>query len=750
VRHDKKLVFARLLFAALSASGGVALALRDALHGDVLRVETGLVRAAAGGGDDDGDNNGDVDLARDDRGELLSAVFVMAAGAAVPRVELVVVDGGARVAQLRSVGNDVVSGAYALLQLWCERRGLPYGGARPVPSENATNAFDAFRFLLTSEAAGPSERALHAGASARLLDAAQRGTVASTDVLTWLFVQSATRDEAAFDMCLTLVDGDRLTDDAAVVALLHEALGKRIKHAFVRRAGTQVLVAFDAERCFSIVDRGPSTDQEAQAERFRALWGEKAEVRRFRDGSVQLAVTWTDAPRQEVMFACVSHLLALHFGVRCAPSQQSPLAAKAVDQTSAAAWQVFDRFVGELRALPDMPLALVSAQPIAPLMRYAETRGAGLHVWSAPIDVVLRFEASGAWPTEIDAIEAVKQSLLIRIAERLRRTKRYAARACLEFVDVVVDQLPFRLHILQPYQQQLLRERFEKLSADADARDDASLAAEARAVGERLRKMVALGSTLPALSAALLSFARVTPSYSDAVRMFKAWLSAHMLADLLDEFEFGRGVVAELLVVRAFVYAGAHASAPVSAVAAFARTLELLADTTPTDALLVPFHAEPDRGAVHDALRARDESSAALFVYPLGIGKGGGDQLTARVPERVVARRLSLLAKASVGVLPAFDVCVRPSLTEFDHVFRVDKAAVRAVSQRALFDFDPVRQLVQALRERFGLHALFFYDDERRHAICVAWRERRQLRVYATAPLILEMERMAGDLLKKP
>jgi hypothetical protein len=57
-------------------------------------------------------------------------------------------------------------------------------------------------------------------------------------------------------------------------------------------------------------------------------------------------------------------------------------------------------------------------------------------------------------------------------------------------------------------------------------------------------------------------------------------------------------------------------------------------------------------------------------------------QLTARAPDRVVARRLVLLARASLDVLPDFAQALQPSLTDFDYLFRVDKAVARATKAR--------------------------------------------------------------------
>lgn len=746
VRHDKRLVYAVHLRAALRQSAGVGIAVADVTGGaTITRVSSGLSHSDADESEDTARYAVSTDVGA--HGELLVAVLHLSAvSTAIRIVEIAVVDPGTRIAELRTVGHERVARAYALFRAWSEQRGLAYGDARPVPNENASSVLDAFRYLISHAAVGPSERASHATASARILQQLERRQIATTDAMAWLFLTPAQLEVAAFDLCVNVLDAP-LADEVGVVSLLREALGDRVSRVLVRDGGTQVCFLYKQPRCFSIVDRGPTTDRHEEAERFRAIWGERAELRRFKDGAVVLSVTWTGVPRQEVMYECVSYLLALHFNAHCAPSLQSAVPVKAIDDATAAAWPVFDRFVGELRGLTDIPLTLVSAQPIAPLMRYTEVRPSGLHASSPPIHVVLRYEASGSWPQEIDAIEAVKQSFYIRIADLLRRQRRYAARACREFVDVVVDQLPLRLYIMQPHQHQLLRERLAKLTESANATLDASVAAEARALEERVRRLSFLGTLMPTLSSAVVSFARAVTSFPDAVRMFKMWLSAHMLADQLDEYEFGRGIVAELLVVRAFAYAGAYSTVPASGIAGFVRTLQMLAHATPDDAILVPF-GDVTSDSIGDALRERDQSKSALFVMPVGVPRAHTAELTARVPDRVVARRLSLLARASLDVVPDFGRALQVSLSDFDYLFRIDKAAARATKARVMFDFDAVRQLVLALRARFGLHALFFYDDMRRHVIGLAWRQRK-LPTYVTAPLIQQMLVMGGELIKQ-
>ena len=50
----------------------------------------------------------------------------------------------------------------------------------------------------------------------------------------------------------------------------------------------------DTDHAFSIVNMGPPADSPEAAE-FHSFWGEKSELRRFQDGSINEAVVWEEA-----------------------------------------------------------------------------------------------------------------------------------------------------------------------------------------------------------------------------------------------------------------------------------------------------------------------------------------------------------------------------------------------------------------------------------------------------------------------
>jgi len=56
-------------------------------------------------------------------------------------------------------------------------------------------------------------------------------------------------------------------------------------------------ITVNPDTCFRVVDRGPSNEQPAALRDFLALWGSKAELRRFQDGALVHAVVWEQQQR---------------------------------------------------------------------------------------------------------------------------------------------------------------------------------------------------------------------------------------------------------------------------------------------------------------------------------------------------------------------------------------------------------------------------------------------------------------------
>ena len=82
----------------------------------------------------------------------------------------------------------------------------------------------------------------------------------------------------------------------------------------------------------------------------------------------------------------------------------------------------------------------------------------------------------------------------MRVARALNRQHGYETRSCVDHIDVVAEQLPFRLHIVHTHQLVLMRRRILALQKIARDHDDADSAAKARELAHRMRRLDTLVS----------------------------------------------------------------------------------------------------------------------------------------------------------------------------------------------------------------------------------------------------------------
>ncbi|KAJ1679267.1 U3 snoRNP protein, partial [Spiromyces aspiralis] len=126
-------------------------------------------------------------------------------------------------------------------------------------------------------------------------------------------------------------------------------------------------VTLDREHALRLVELGPQPELEKEAaNHFEALWGDKSELRRFRDGSVRLATVWghggdNSEQRSLIIPRMIAYLLRYHFGILAAPevltSSEVALADKGPGSSSPMATSVVDTRLTVLSARLDWFLA---------------------------------------------------------------------------------------------------------------------------------------------------------------------------------------------------------------------------------------------------------------------------------------------------------------------------------------------------------------------------------------------------------
>ncbi|WVF73208.1 hypothetical protein IAT40_008027 [Kwoniella sp. CBS 6097] len=431
------------------------------------------------------------------------------------------------------------------------------------------------------------------------------------------------------------------TDDLAVhsiARILRQGLSDRAALVYVSPtefdSALQIGILLNREHATRVIDIGPSSDpaQADKAEEFRQLWGDKAELRRFKDGSISESVVWELSRPEEATLIpgkIVRHLLNRHFGlsqddVKCISSDedwqkliQVPASARTAVSIAGSeklgfrpTMSAYDELYRLLKDIDsELPLAILNITPASEHLRYSSTfvphpidvnrlPTAPSSINHVPYsEVVVQFESSPKWPDDLAAIQKVKLALSDRLArvieERLSGAK----------VNVVFDQhasevqdhvaleilLPagvaFRLRIYHERERTLLERvvyEDEPVFATSLPRPPRRLAAPA------LDLHVRRFTHLPTHHSSVAPMHHRYPSYSSATRLLKRWLSSHMLSTHIST------EVTELIMAKVYLDPGCM-SAPCSATTGFLRAIDLLANWDwKTEPLIVPIFTLKD------------------------------------------------------------------------------------------------------------------------------------------------------------
>ncbi|KAN0064992.1 U3 snoRNP protein [Thecaphora frezii] len=368
----------------------------------------------------------------------------------------------------------------------------------------------------------------------------------------------------------------------------------------------EIGVVLDPEQAWRMVEHGPRSEDKAAADEFRAFWGERAELRRFKDGRILESVVWptpTIASRWAIPRRILAYALQRHHGIGEAQvsflsdkfdglvEMESSLARRAhVVSVEEKGFQLvqsaFDGLVKELRAIEDLPLSLNSIVGCSPGLRGTSTfvpgplslDGLGSRVPDAasylPVqEVVVTFEGSGRWPSELEAFQAMKAAFCEKMGDALsQRIEGCQCRVVFEArSNPLQDQcaleviLPsgFAFHIRIQHEREtaiadrILSDRFESAALKKKAKAASQLWHRRFVVAPRHHRMVA-------------AVGHKFVSFGGAVRLTKRWLRAQML---------GRHLVSDeaIELVAAAAYLLPDEGAPASSVAGFLRIVRLLA-----------------------------------------------------------------------------------------------------------------------------------------------------------------------------
>lgn len=405
---------------------------------------------------------------------------------------------------------------------------------------------------------------------------------------------------------------------------LRRALGTRIKALYVSSpsSSTQIGLVYQSGEATRLVDHGPSASDEAACAVFRDFWGDKSEMRRFKDGSIVEACVWeasTVLSRFSIPEQIVGYILSHKYGISPGDLSTSSQAFHELVQEPAA-WRqrlyqadpevkgfsavmtAYEELSSTLRGTEDLPLAIKAIAPASELLRYSSTFIPGArktkqyfhlpestsHVDAA--DLVITFEQSGKWPTDLQAVQKVKLAFLVKVSEVLKKSMGAATQCSAVFdpdaspksENVVLEVLlptgfAFRLHVFHEPEMALMGQA---------SFDNPSLTKTLQSY----RKSLMLR---PKHHAAMVSLIHQYTALSGTTRLVKRWIACHLLSPHIG-FE-------QIELICAYVFL--RGNAPASPVHGFAQVLQLLATWSwHADPLLVPaFTASRREGSALDA-----------------------------------------------------------------------------------------------------------------------------------------------------
>ncbi|KAH9949745.1 Nrap protein [Amylocystis lapponica] len=510
---------------------------------------------------------------------------------------------------------------------------------------------------------------------------------------------------------------------ASIISLLRQGLGDRTKAiallhpSSILRPVTQALpsntstvyigLILDTEHAFRLVDHGPpAAEQESAAtEAFRDFWGDKAELRRFKDGRITESVVWDVSSveeRAQIPTQIVRHVLARHCGVSDAAvwtwhvqfdallRVPEPIAALYRTGNAAtgakAALAAFDGLVRAIKSLDEeLPLAVLNVSPITEALRYTSvfspvalptttlaSMPSGAR-YVAPMDLVLEFEKSGRWPDDLRAVQKIKLAFFERLASALMASQKGLRAAVVvgdssgtEIQDaarlelLTADGWAFSAHIWHDREATLLEQAIGQTPHVPKHLRPIVNAQERQAALDALAVYRRRFVHAPRHHRAVAALCHRFSAFAGTVRLAKRWLAAHWLlrGHISEE-------VVELLCARIFLGGAVGGGVPGSKERGFAQVVVLLRDWDWTTELSVPLYGDTE-GAGESSVPMVSSEKAGVWAFPTEVDREG-HVWTAKGPDALVARRVRAIAKATWDCLQGVESEKLDVMTLFAH-----------------------------------------------------------------------------------
>lgn len=478
-----------------------------------------------------------------------------------------------------------------------------------------------------------------------------------------------------------------------------------LEGSFKRSKTVSASILFDPMHMPRTLEHGPPAEEQKEAARFRQFWGEKAELRRFKDGSILECLDWSNGPTASAadlcehigQYALKRHLKVPSDNITFFGDAANALLGLSQHQRLAfdAARRAFQTLERDIRSLEDLPLQIRQLSPISADARYASVEPPELGLsqdHTSPMEVNLYFEVSSKWPENLAAIQQAKIEFLLDIDRRLTSVHEtmttYLGRENVEvgveniaYLDIVYDTgASFRLRIVSDLEEVLLERQVVNKTLNPSIREKAE---------EALARLNWRFKTLPLHTQMVTTFSTRLATLSGTIRLVKHWFDVHKLSG-----HFGEELI-ELIVMHVFLRPYPW-GLPSSESAGLLRTLTFLSRWDWRDEPLIVDSAETmthdDRAAVYHELREcrkRDPNLNRTVVFAAASHELSGLGYTRNGPSKLIASRMTRLAKAAHKEIHDKDLACsledlfETSLADYDVLIHLSPKALRLTKRDA-------------------------------------------------------------------
>lgn len=533
----------------------------------------------------------------------------------------------------------------------------------------------------------------------------------------------------------------------------------------------------NTEKCWQSIDQGPSAEDQAASQEFRKFWGEKAELRRFKDGSILESVIWnTGDPKHTVLDQIITYLLRQHTIVILGSAFNQLLPRRSSDVANPIVPFLpiitsFDALEKKVRGLDRLPLQIRQMTAASPALCFTSLDIPSLDSnlgKMRPIDVNLQFEGSARWPDDIVAVQRTKIAFLLKLGELLENgTPGLTAELGLEnenkvvlnqaFLDVF-DPLGavFRLRVHHERELSILQ-NLMKTELSGFGRVEL-----ASAISTYKREFVQRSLHTEMVRTLSTRFPLLSPS----IRLMKKWRDSHLLSA-----HIGNELI-ELLTIKTFVHPHPW-PAPGSIMTGFLRTLAWIASWDwREEPLIVDFNHDLSAQNIEDiklkykAWRKIDPGMNRVAMFVASSLDPDGVTWTVRGPCKVAAARFSRLAISADSFAKTQGVHLRAealfamSKTDYDFIIYINpdylhgdtvetrkgktfkNLDLQSGGNITLAERNPVQAFLVEATEMHGSNVLFFHNAHETLFIAGIWNPDTGIRnwkvnvAYSSMPLL--------------